>query len=317
MKRKPGASGSRRGAVPRKASKRVSPGNRPKAGPKGRTGRKAKASGGFLSLSPLELAKRLVAQKERAKLARQKEKAVAVRNKFRQRKSDAGKFVMVGIDGKRNPQDKGRKGYLVYVTKTGKKQLAGYKQDFKPRKISDIEAPAHGNKLKAAKEFQAARRVKVSGGRAAVKARGSVATGGANDFNETVVSKLAKGVRAGMMRQASRRTFILSVNVLVELPSGETRVYSVQVPIARADHIAIELGGIENFIRQKFYAFMARELQFDGYVTRGSANHIRRLKDNQGKPVSQWVQGDGNKWRGNESEIVQIKQLEWQLEQAK
>lgn len=315
MKRKPGASGSKRGRKARQVTSTSFPRQRQAAAPR-RKGKPGKGRGGFLNISPGELAKRLVAQKERARVARQREKAVAVRNKFRQRKSDAGKFVMVGIDGKRNPQDKGRKGYLVYVTKTGKKQLAGYKQDFKPRKISDIEAPAHRNKLAAAKEFARSRLVITQRGRVVVKARGTFHNTKTDDF-DFIVNRLGKAIKQTMERQASRRIFRINCNILVSFPDGSTRVYNVAPIVSRADHVAIKLGGIKNFLLKSFYWHFARQLQYDGYVTTGSANHIRRLPENQGKPVSEWRQSDGNKWRGNESEIVQIKQLEWQLEQAR
>ncbi len=279
-------------------------------------GASRKRAGAVRQFTRKQLQKRLLRQKSDAKLAAQKGRAFQAVKSFRVRKADRGKFISVTGTGKRGANLKGRKGYLVYVSKAGKKSLANHSKDYKPRKMTDISAPLWRN-YKAAQEFETAKLEKTASGKSVVKGRGSVEVSGANDFSDSVVAKIAKSLKKTIEGQASHRSFLISANVLVVLPDGTNRVYSFVVPIAKADHISIKLGGLINFVRHKFYAFMAREMAFDGYVTAGSANHVRRLKENKGKDVGEFTTRDGNMWRGNESEIIHIKQIEWQIEQAK
>lgn len=268
------------------------------------------------NLSPKQLQKRLTRQRQQEKVFQQKKRALAAVKSFRVKKADRGKFVLLTPKGKRGASLKGRKGYLVYVSKAGKKSLQRVSKDFKPKKATDISAPLWRN-LKASQEFEHAKLEKTAGGKAIVKGRGSIAVSGVNDFSDKVVAKMAASLKRTIEGQASHRSFLISANVWIVLPDGTDRVYSFVVPIAKADHIAIKIGGLLNFVRHKFYAFMARELAFDGYVTSGSANHVRRLKENKGLEVGDFTTRDGNMWRGNESDIVRIKLIEWQIEQAK
>jgi hypothetical protein len=119
-----------------------------------------------------------------------------------------------------------------------------------------------------------------------------------------------------MDAQASKRTFIISVAVYVRLMDGTTQTFFFEVPIDRPDHIAIKLAGLKNFIRQKFYAFMARELAFAGYVTSGSYNHIRGLNKNAFASREDWLDDRDQNWTGADKEIVRIEAIEWTIEQV-
>lgn len=281
-----------------------------------------KAKRGAITLTRKEMAAQLEKQRQARRQSEQRKKSATIRDKFKPTKKDKGTIVFVGLDGKKLPPRSRRKGIPVFVSKTGKKQLvkqAGRK-GYLPTKPGDAEIPLRKNLRKAAKKFEHSRRVTVKKGKAKrpiVKGAGTTKIRGAYDFNDKVVSKLSKDLKRVLERQASQRRFLIAANVLVELPDGLERVYSFEVTIERGDHHAIKLAGLENFVRMKFYAFMARELQFDGYVTSGSANHIRSLKENKGKPESKWVQDDGEAWRGREAEIVKIRNLEWELQQMK
>lgn len=291
--------------------------------PKKRTGAKGIAKrkpSGIRVLSRGQIQAQLQRQKESKRNRDALARAQAAKGSFRARKKDRGHLVMVGVHGQRDPQAKGRKGYLVYVTRTGKKWLIkekGLKGGIQARKITDIEPPARKNLSRAIKEFQSSRREMVSAHRAVLKGKGSARGRGVNDFSDTVVRKMAGSIRKALSGQKSHRSFLISANVLVRLPDGSERVYAVQVPIARPDHIAIKLGGILNFVRKKFYAFMAKELAYDGYVSSGSANHIRRLKENYGVGKTRWENADGTPWRGQQSEVVRILVIEWKIEQIK
>lgn len=267
-------------------------------------------------MSKLAIAEALAAQAVRhhkQRLTKTANKAVA---KFRPKKTDKGEFVMVGTDGKRDPQKRGKRGYLVYVKKTGKKELLPA-EDLRSQKLTSIKIPLQKKFAKARKNFTLARKVKVGSGRPRVVRRDKTKAGGAYDFSEKIVNKLSRSIQKALQGQASHRVFIINCNVLVRLPDGRRKVYNVEVPIERPDHITIKLGGIINFVRKKFYAFMARELAYDGYVSSGSANHIRRLGENQGSDMEDWVDDTGESWRGNESEIVHIETFEWTIEQAR
>lgn len=260
-------------------------------------------------------------QRQQAKERQQRKSAIAARQLYKPRKKDRGKLILIGVKGQKDPQNKGRRGYLLYITKTGKKWLVkqtGNKGQYVARKLRDIAPPARRNLRRAAKNFEAARLVKISTHRAAVKGSGSVKIKpGAYDFNDKVVAKIAKSLKQIIERQASKRSFLITAMVLVQLPDGSTETFQVQLPIDKADHISIKLGGLINFVRQKFYAFMARELAFKGYVTSGSANHIRRLADNQDAEPGEYVDKLGKHWHGNDMDIVKILSIDWKLEQAK
>lgn len=286
-------------------------------------GKKSLKQGDFFTIPKSKILEKLRKQRERDTLQKQISRATSAKNKFRTRKEDRGKLVFVGVDGQREPQKKNRKGYLVYVTKTGKKRLVRdvkHSGGFHSKKINDLNPPMTRNLSRAVKEFHKSQRVLISkhSARAAVKGRTAVEVSGVNDFNDKVVTKLARSLKKTIESQASRRQFLINANVLVTLPDKTEKVFKVQVPIAKADHIAIDLGGMQNFMRKKFYAFMARELAFEGFVTSGSANHIRRLSDNEGEDDRQeWVNANGESWAGADLEIVRIQSIEWKIEQIK
>ena len=226
---------------------------------------------------------------------------------------------MIGTRGQKDPQAKGRKGFLVYVSKTGRVRLVkGGKpgEPFRARKFRELTAGAK-NLRKQAKAFETSKLELTAQQKPIRKGGGKVATaGGAYDFSDTIVAKIASDVKTALESQASQRSMLISTNALVKKPDGDTTVISFQVQIDKQDHQAIGLGGIKNFVRRKFYTFMARQLEFQGLVTRGSANHVRRRPENRGKPRAEWIQADGQRWRGNESGIAEIKTLEYKIEQA-
>lgn len=270
------------------------------------------------TLTAKQIGQILAAQRETRRLSKQRETARAARDTFKAKKSDRGKLLMVGTKGQRAPQSKGRKGYLVYVTRTGKKWLikqAQKTEPYKARKLTDIEPPARKNLKRATTQFQTARRQKISQSKVIVKGSGKVKTGGQWDFNDSAVSKIAASIRKTIERQASHRTFLIVVNALIELPGGRSQTITFELPIDRPDHIAIRLAGIKNFVRQKFYAFMARELVYLGFVSSGSANHIRSLGGNAGKPRSKWRDRRGESWVGRNLTVTKILAIEWKIEQ--
>lgn len=256
-------------------------------------------------------------------------RAKVARDRYKPRKGDRGKLVLIGVKGQRNPAAKGRKGYLVYVTRTGKKWLiktSDKSKPFAPRKLTDIEPPHRKNLRRAVGNFQRSKLVTVARGqtRAVVKGRGSV-TGMArgSDFNESVINTIARKLKRVIEAQRSQRAFLIKVGILIELAGGGTQRIEFSVPIDKADHITIRLDGLKNFVRFKFYAFMARELMFFGYITSGSANHIRRVMKT---PVDAGVWEDYHaqnnpganlQWDMPRFEVVKILAIEYEIQQAK
>jgi hypothetical protein len=271
-----------------------------------------------IKLTPGQIAQRLKAQKKAAGIKRQEKIAQAARTAYLPRKKDRGKIVMIGTRGQKDPQAKGRKGFLVYVSKTGRVRLVkGGKpgEPFRARKFRELTAGAK-NLRKKAQSFETSKLELTAQQKPIRKGGGNVTAGGAYDFSDTIVTKIAIDVKTALESQASQRSMLITTNALVKKPDGETTVISFQVQIDKQDHQAIALGGIKNFVRRKFYTFMARQLEFQGLVTKGSANHVRRRPENRGKVRSEWIQADGQRWRGNESGVAEIKTLEYKIEQA-
>lgn len=262
-------------------------------------------------------AERAARRKERAqyKLARQ---SVGT---YKVRKADKGKLIMVGAGGNKDPQARGKKGYAVYVTTTGKKRLLRIpaKEPFKARKLRTIadKLPIRRNLRRKIEAFQKKRLVTTAAGKGAIRGRSEIKLGGAWDFNNKAVTKLAKNLQKVVRAQRAFRVFNIHAYALIKLPGGGTESIEINVPIEKGDKDAIDLAGMENFIRQKFYAFLARQLAFHGLVSAGSANHIRSLAANQGMEKEEWVDKRGQPWAGADLEIVHILSLNWEIEQAK
>lgn len=254
-----------------------------------------------------------------AKRNLEKAKALKAVSNFKPKKADKGKIVFIGTKGSRNPhwKNKDRKGYTVYVDAKGKPHLLKQpKTAFKATAHKNVQVKVTKRTRKAAKEFQQRRRVLTKKGEAIVRGKGEIITGkkGA-DFNDTAINKLAASIKKAIEAQASHRIFIISAKASITLPDGTSKVIDVAVDIAKADHISIKIGGLRNFVRQKFYAFMARELAYLGYVTSGSDNHIRNLRENKGKARDKWTKG-GMEWEGRYKEVVRLEALEWKIEKA-
>ncbi len=278
---------------------------------------KRKPSVAVKAMSRKKIGKILQKQKEQRAAARTKLRAEKAARSFRPRKTEKGKIVFISTKGKRGAENKGRKGYAIFVSKSGKKHLLKDRMaGFKPAKIGELNIPIQKKLHKAATEFfQSHRKISATGKGNILKGSGSIKPRGPYDFSDKTVKKIANSLKKTFDSQLSQRRYLISANVLITLPDGSTRVHRVTVPIVKADHISIEAGGMENFIKKKFYAHLAQSLAFDGFVTTGSANHVRRLKENEGKEREEWTKG-GIAWHGREdTETVHISAIEWKIEQ--
>ncbi len=265
----------------------------------------------------------IFARQQRARLsADDKKRAIKSRNKFRPRKSDRGKILLISPAGKRNPKGKG---LPIYVTKSGKKWLLKQptSRPYKAGRKRDINLPLRKTLRNASREFQKAKLVKTGGGRSVQRGHGKVITRKrSQDFRQSVVEKIAKSLKKTIEGQASQRSFLIEVNLLLRHSDGTTSATSFSLPIDKADHISIRLGGLRNFVQQKFYAFLARALQYIGFISAGSAAHIKRVT---GEEVDEevWAQYHSDaghnvpSWSAPRFEVVKIEQIEWRIKQAK
>lgn len=268
--------------------------------------------------------KTLAAQKEKRKIQRRYDKAKEAVTKFKTRKKDRGNIVFISTKGKPGAEQKGRKGYLVYVTKTGKKQLVNDesgKNVFLAKRVSEIEIPIRRNLRKATSRFRATRLLLLGEGIGVVRASGNIKRGASKNtwgFGDSskLVSKLTNSLGKAFKQQNSNRDFLVKVAALIKTASGNQTVFA-EVPIVRRDHIAIKYAGLEHFVRRQVYAFLAKELAYLGYVLAGSANHIRRLEDNEGLDESEWVDSRGESWGGIGLERVSIENFSWEIYQQK
>ncbi len=274
-----------------------------------------KSSQKLQTISHARALKILAKQREREREEKLQKRAQKAINKFRPRKAERNKIVFIGTTGKRDAANKGRKGYMVYVDKRGKKKIIpDSKTGFKSNKLAEVNIPLKKNLKRVTRDFVETRRKLISTGKRIVKTSGSVKPKGAFDFSDKVVSKISASLKKAFDSQVSQRRFLMNALVTVKRPNGTTKTYSVQVPVAKPDHLAIKVGGMDNFIRQKFYAFLAKELAFDGFVTSGSANHVRRLAENEGQDRGEWTK-DGEVWEGHDYDTVKIIEIEWKVEQ--
>lgn len=240
---------------------------------------------------------------------------------FKPSKKDRGKIVMISTSGKRDPQVNNKKGYLVYVTKTGKKRFvpqkhkkSGPNDALKPYRISALSPPLKQYR-EAGKQFLRKRLLMVETGKKKLRTvrRGQGELNGERDLVNTMTDVITHALRG----QVGHRFFLVTIMVRIETPDGKPETHTVEVEISRRDHVAIERGGVKNYVRKKLWAFLATELSLAGFVTQASYNHIRKIKGNKNKPRSKWVDSRGDPWAGADLENVRITHVEFKIEQLK
>jgi hypothetical protein len=270
--------------------------------------------------TPLNVAKMLAKQhrERRDNLSRkfQKKRANKAKTGFKPGRRDRGKLFMVSGKGKRLKVTSGRKGYLVYVTKSGRKWLLKQRGKFPYKAERITRLPSGPKSLRRVREtFQEKRRVLVATGR--TRAMGRPVNRGAGEIRgeRELINRLTDALTRSLRGQESHRQFLLTILALVELPDKSKRVFRASVDISRRDHVTIKKGGVRNFVRQKVWGFLATELAFAGYVSGESDNHIRKLAVNRGKPRSQWKDKRDDRWAGADLEMARIISVEYKIEQ--
>ena len=284
-------------------------------------------------------------QERKRKLAkvRNYKSAKAALRKFKPTKKDAGKIVFVDKFGKRITDARNkRKGWALDVNTKGAKKLAStVHRDYKPvpiyaqeirvtkrnkRKVaayrqrnvdlSDPDFKKAAKRLLETKKLgdvtdkqieQTAKRLR----RARVKTFKVIPKRG-EDFNKSLVDRMAKALATKVNGQASQRKFLISAKAFAK---GFRGVLEFQVEISKPDNIKFDWQHFRPFILKAFYAQLARQLMFHGLVTIGSTNHVRRDPDNKGEAKEDWTDSRGETWEANENRPVTLEQIEWRLTQ--
>lgn len=260
-----------------------------------------------------QISAQLDRQREKDKIARRVKAAGSAVAKFRPKKDDRGKLVFVNTKGQR--AQPGRRGFLVKITRTGKKRLVFERKKGLKSLRSFMQPKTRvgwtGRRLYANKKALPPVRVLKAG---AVKLSHKIGSPTFNPSGNTFKA-LASDIRKVLLSVAGRRVFTVRVLAVVEIPGGGTKTIEIFVPIAKRSFSSVSLAReILPFVRQVLYGALARELARFGYVLKSSLNHIRGLKENQGRPKDEWVNKKGEKWQGADLQPVTIKRLEWRIE---
>ena len=255
---------------------------------------------------------------------------------FRPKKSERGKIVFIGANGKRGAGKIGRKGYVIYVTKTGKKQ--GIRQRSKgkvaspiARQLSSIDVSRVRNKT-ARKKFLTAQANAVSRGtiekipekrtlknisEKTIPKKGTIYAGETKAKNfwtgSSAVEILAKELQRCLNGQRSKKTFLVTIGLVVKTNDGTLRFFSTQQRINRQDIQKSHIDEMKQYFGLVIYAFLAKELAMSGLVMAGSARHISRLKSNKGKPRHKW-QKDGFLWQGHDMNDCEVVKVEYRFD---
>jgi hypothetical protein len=256
---------------------------------------------------------------------------------FRPRKSERGKIVFIGVKGGRDAGAKGRKGYAVYITKGGKKkpirQLKGGRLATPAaRQLSSIDVSRVRNKA-AKKQFLIAKANKIAAGaiknvpttakvrdakKRIIPAGGTIYSGAipARSFysGSAAVDEMAQRLKTALNSQRSKKTFLVTVGLVVKTADGQLRFFSTQRRINRQDYQRADAADLKQFFGREVYAFLAREMSAAGLVTTGSAAHIARLKQNKGKARSKWTKG-GFLWQGHDHQDATVVKVEYRFDQ--
>ncbi len=312
----------------------------------------ARKSGSKIRRKRLSVLQRFRLQEAKARFERRQKrsqkKAYLARDAYKVRARDKGKLVMIGVKGQQSPQLKGRRGYLLYVTASGKKQLVKQpgKYPYKSHVYGELSVANNFRYRKKASYFYE-KRVAVYKGRRVLRSIRKVKPGKlaeayseqegdevedgygndlkanrGSEFDDKVVKTITRSLQRAMSNQVRETNLLISLLVLIRFTDNTKQVMRFEIPVDKRTRLSILYGGTEEYIRMAFYAHFARELAYMGYITSGSANHIRKsvgVKQITEASYNRYhaKKGDGVEWQAPRFEVVSIEQYEWKIEEAK
>lgn len=273
----------------------------------------------------------------KAKFERQRAAEAAAKNekkirsavgKFRPRKGDRGKIVFVGIHGKRDAAAKGRKGYAVYVTGSGKKWIVP-EYDKKARKLEKLPKArklfeidisrfnGRKNRTKARKEFIASTANPVAAGAIKKRQKGGAISEGdfsANAFYDggKAVDRLAKEFLRTIKNQIGQLDFATRLGFHI-LADGRKHFIETDARFIRRIGQVTSIAELRSFFGRVVYAGLAHALGELGFVLSGSAQYVSKLRENKGKPRNKWTKG-GREWDGRGKRTAKLENIEWRFD---
>lgn len=244
------------------------------------------------------VARGLARQEARAKEVREERKARRAVSVYRPRQSERGSYVFINSVGKRIKAGRGKKGFLVYVTLSKKKQavkthysaVGRNKVIGRPKSISTYKLDRLPRK-RAREALLSSGRVEIANGNVRSKA---LSLGKTGELFKTVALKLVK-----FGKSKSGKSFIVEIT-LHGISQQEREPYSVtsEARIDRGDATRMTEEDMIAWLATVFYASHARAAERMGIIGRGSANHWLKIGDE--KPIDEadaivvWKQAD---WR--------------------
>ena len=228
---------------------------------------------------------------------------------FRPRKGERGGIVLLAATtklgrkiGERVPKNYRGKVFSFYVTKTGKAQpyrdrvitKSGARRARTRSPVAHtVKAIDPWNFIAKSAQKAAQRTLFVKGDRMVRPVTIAVRKGNVR-WHEDVVPAATDA----MMRLAQRATggkgvgnlpMMATVEAVVELPDGKLVTLKQEVNFGqRREQGMKEADFYRPFFERKVYAAFADDLQRLGMVSQGSAKHVKKLKENRGKPRELW-----------------------------
>lgn len=240
--------------------------------------------------------------------------------KLRVKKADRGKLLFISVNGKRNPHHKKitRKGYLVYVTKNGTKKLVKQnKYGYKATSFPNLRLPLNPHLAKQREKILLARRkLNLKKRVLRPKAHGTIIPDDPkHSWASDVVEKFFGVVEDYLETQRTEKTFLLSIAIKArEIP----QILTVVIDVDGHDFERLETYEDQaDWLMRTFWADISSKLASYGFVSSGSAAHIKALRRNHGKPMDQWEVKDGGLWDRRHKDIITIEAFEWKIEAVK
>src|SRR6266700_2235389 len=116
------------------------------------------------------LKRQLATQRLRKNAREEKKRALAAIKSYRRHKGDRGSIIFIGSNNRRDP----KKGYAIYVTKTGKKWFLKQptSKPYASVRKRDLELPLRSNLRRAQTVFQRAKLVETGRGKSVLRGSG-------------------------------------------------------------------------------------------------------------------------------------------------
>ena len=264
-------------------------------------------------------------QRQADKDKKSKRKLQKALGSFRPRKTERGKIVFIGRDGRRTAAKGGRVGYAVYVNRKGVKvpvrqhdRTTGRVEKVpRPRKLADTDVSRVRSK-KAKQSFLESHTTEISRGQTIETSRYGFRRNfrridAESEFAEFAAKELLKILRG---IRSTDRNLALEIGIWAKTPNGvewfQTQLDALPGDLRKGKIENISIERLKAFFGRQIYSFIARELSSRGYVMAGSANFVRKLSENRGKARDRWTK-QGHIWQGADKTEITVQSVEWRF----